>query len=152
MKAFYEILTTIKDLLQEDKFCNTVTTGDILSIDLGKKTIFPLSHVIVNQATLSSNVWDFDVSVLSMDLVDISKELVSDSFVGNDNEQDVMNTQLAVQNRMLEVLKKRGDKSIYKVSDSTHEPFNERFENNLSGWSCSFNVTIPNTMINCELS
>lgn len=152
MRAFYQLLTTIKDLLKEDKFCNTVTTGDILSIDLNKKTIFPLSHIIVNQATLSSRVWTFDVSVLSMDLVDISKELVTDLFVGNDNEQDVMNTQLAVQNRFLEVLKKRSDVSLYEISDSTHEPFNERFENNLSGWSCTFSVTIPNEMINCELS
>ena len=127
MRAFYQLLTTIKDQLKEDKFCNTVTTGDILSIDLNKKTIFPLSHIIVNQATLSSRVWTFDVSVLSMDLVDISKELVTDLFVGNDNEQDVMNTQLAVQNRFLEVLKKRSDYSIYEISDSTHEPFNERF-------------------------
>ncbi len=152
MKAFYEILTTITDLLNEDKFCNTVTTGDILDVDLGKKTIFPLSHIIVNQATLGFNVWDFDISVLSMDLVDISKELVSDSFVGNDNEQDVMNTQLAVQNRMLEVLKKRSDNSIYRVSDSIHEPFTERFENNLSGCSSTFSVTVPNSMINCEIS
>ena len=149
MKAFYDIITKLKDNILQDKFCNTVTTGDILAVDLSKKTIFPLSHIIVNSASLSTNTWTFSVSVLSMDIVDINKETYSDIFVGNDNEQDVLNTQLAVQNRFLDVLKKNSNDVIYEIGDSNHEPFQERFENSLSGWTCTFDVTIPNTMISC---
>ena len=46
-----------------------------------------------------------------MDLVDESKDDTVDEFVGNDNEQDVLNTQLAVANRVGAMLK-RGD--LYK--------------------------------------
>ena len=152
MQGFYNILTTIKTLLKDDKFCNTVTTGDILSVDLSKKTIFPLSHIIVNSATLSSNTWTFNVSILSMDIVDVAKELTTDKFVGNNNEQDILNTQLAVQNRLLDVLRKAdlGDDLFQIEGESDHEPFFDRFENGLAGWACTFNVLVPNEMTICD--
>ena len=86
-----------------------------------------------------------------MDIVDISKEETSDLFVGNDNEQDVLNTQLAVINRLVEVLR-RGDlrSELYQLDgDVTCEPFTERFENNLAGWAATFDVLVPNTMTIC---
>ena len=48
MKGFYQITTAIKDQLYKDVFVNTVSSGDIFEIDLNKQTIFPLSHIIVN--------------------------------------------------------------------------------------------------------
>jgi hypothetical protein len=151
MQGFYNVTTTIKDELASDEFVNTVTTGDIFDVDLLKQTIFPLSHIIVNQATLQNNVWRFNLTILCMDIVDISKEETSDLFVGNDNEQDVLNTQLAVINRLVEVLR-RGDlrSELYQLDgDVTCEPFTERFENNLAGWAATFDVLVPNTMTIC---
>jgi hypothetical protein len=151
MQGFYNVTTTIKDELASDEFVNTVTTGDIFDVDLLKQTIFPLSHIIVNQATLQNNVWRFNLTILCMDIVDISKEETSDLFVGNDNEQDVLNTQLAVINRLVEVLR-RGDlrSELYQLDgDVSCEPFTERFENNLAGWAATFDVLVPNTMTIC---
>ena len=150
MQGFYNVTTTIKEQLEDDPFVNTVTTGDIFDVDLMKQTIFPLSHIIVNQATMQNNVWRFNLTVICMDVVDISKEQPL-AFVGNDNEHDVLNTQLAVVNRLVEVLR-RGDlrSELYQLDgDVSCEPFTERFENNLAGWAATFDVLVPNTMSIC---
>lgn len=151
MQGFYNITTKIKDLLNDDPLVNTVTYGDIFDIDLNKQSIFPLCHLVVNQATMEGNQWRFNLSVFSMDILDVSKESASDRFIGNDNEHDILNTTLAVLNRMLEVLR-RGDvrSDLYHLEGSvTCEPFTERFENNLAGWVATFDVLIPNNITIC---
>ena len=92
MKGFYQVTETIKNQLLSDANVNNVTTGDITKIDLSKQTMFPLSHIIVNNVNNEDNVLRFSLSVLSMDIVDVSKEAVVDIFRGNDNEQDILNT------------------------------------------------------------
>jgi len=151
MQGFYNITTKIKETLALDDFVNTVTYGDIFEIDLNKQDIFPLSHFIVNSATLNGSVWQFNMSLLCMDIVDESKEDVTDKFLGNDNEQDVLNTQMAVINRLLELLR-RGDlySDLYQLEGSpTIEPFVDRFDNKLAGWTLTFDVLIPNGMTIC---
>ena len=90
MKGFYQVTETIKNQLLSDVNVNNVTTGDITKIDLSKQTMFPLSHIIVNNVNNEDNVLRFSLSVLSMDIVDVSKEAVVDIFRGNDNEQDII--------------------------------------------------------------
>ena len=150
MKGFYDLTDKIKDTLQAEPFVNTVTYGSLDDIDLNKQTIFPLSHIIVNSATVGTQTRRFSISVLSMDIVDESKDEAAD-FVGNDNEQDVLNTQLAIQNRLLALLQ-RGDlyTDKYQVEgEVTCEPFVDRFENKLAGWAATFDVLIPNDMTIC---
>jgi hypothetical protein len=151
MKGFYNVSQKIKDTLIAEPFVNTVSFGSIDDIDLNKATIFPLSHVIVNNTTVGSNTLTFNISVLAMDIVDISKEEVTDIFIGNDNEQDVLNTQLAVLNRLVSTLK-RGDlySEKYQVEgDVNCEPFVDRFENKLAGWVATIDVVVQNDMTVC---
>ena len=151
MQGFYNITTKIKETLALDDFVNTVTYGDIFEIDLNKQDIFPLSHFIVNNATLNGSTWRFNISLLCMDIVDESKEDVTDKFLGNDNEQDVLNTQMAVINRLLELLR-RGDlhTELYQLEGAPQiEAFFDRFDNKVAGWTLSFDVLIPNDMTIC---
>jgi len=151
MQGYYNVTTALKNQLQLDAFVNTVTIGDIFEVDLSKQTIFPLSHIMVNNATYLNNVWQFNLSVLCMDIVDISKDETTDLFLGNDNEQDVLNTQLAVINRVLEMLR-RGDmyNDYFELTGSpTCEPFVDRFENKIAGWTVTFDIQIANTMTIC---
>ena len=151
MQGFYNVTQKIKEALLEDAFVNTVTTGDIFEIDLNKQDIFPLSHMIVNSATMESNIHIFNISLLCMDIVDESKDEAQDKFIGNDNEQDVLNTQLAVISRLIERLR-RGDLStdLYQLAASpTLEPFVDRFENKLAGWTVTFDVEVVNDMTIC---
>lgn len=149
--AFYTILDTIKDKLLDDINVNTVTTGDITDIDLSKQTIFPLSHIIINSVTPQDQVLSFNITVMSMDIVDINKENKTDIFTGNNNEHDVLNSQLAVLNRLIVLL--RGGtlyRDRYQLDgDPSCEPFYERFENQLAGWACTMDILIENNVSNC---
>ena len=152
MKGFYNVTQQLKTALAAEPFCNTVSFGNIDDIDLKKQTIFPLSHIIVNNATIGTNTILFNISILSMDIVDISKDEVTDVFVGNDNEQDVLNTQLALQSRVLTQLQ-RGElyTSLYQIEgDISCEPFVDRFENKLAGWAATFDVLVQNDMTVCS--
>ena len=151
MKGFYQVTETIKDQLLADVNVNTVTTGDITRIDLSKQTMFPLSHIIVNNVGNEDNILRFSLSVLSMDVVNISKEEVVDIFIGNNNEQDILNTQLAVLNKLVQVL--RGGtlhQDLYQLDGTPNfEPFYDRFENEMAGWALTFDVIIPNDISIC---
>ena len=151
MKGFYNVTDKIKTLLEAEPFVNTVTFGSIDDVDLDKQSIFPLSHVIVNNAVVGTKTTSFSISILAMDLVDISNDEVTDIFVGNDNEQDVLNTQLALLTRVVNELQ-RGDSYTDKYqiqADVTCEPFVDRFENKLAGWTATFDVVVINDMTVC---
>jgi hypothetical protein len=151
MKGFYQVTQVIKDQLLADVNVNTVTTGDITRIDTSKQTMFPLSHIIVNNVGNEDNILRFSLSVLAMDVVNISKEEVVDIFIGNNNEQDVLNTQLAVLNKLVQVLR-GGDlhQDLYQLDGTPNfEPFYDRFENEMAGWALSFDVIIPNDISIC---
>tara|TARA_B110000503_G_scaffold3759_1_gene4922 strand:+ start:383 stop:838 length:456 start_codon:yes stop_codon:yes gene_type:complete len=151
MSTFYEITTAIKEQLQLDAFVNTVTMGDIFKVDLNKQTIFPLSHIIVNNASYQGSIWNYNISILCMDIVDESKELITDIFVGNDNEQDVLSTQLMVINRFLEVLRRGLLADDYElIGNPSIEFFVDRFENKIAGVTATFDMAIANTMTICN--
>jgi len=152
IQGFYKVTETIKNTLLDDVNVNTVTHGDITDIDLSKQTIFPLSHLMVNSATQDERILTFNLSVLAMDIVDTSKEEVTDLFVGNDNLHDVLNTQLAVLNRMLQKLRMSDlFRDKYQLEGSvTCEPFLDRFENNIAGWVATFDVVIENDISLCS--
>ena len=151
MKGFYQVTQVIKDQLLADVNVNTVTTGDITRIDTSKQTMFPLSHLIVNNVGNEDNILRFSLSVLAMDVVNISKEEVVDIFLGNNNEQDILNTQLAVLNKLVQVL--RGGtlhQDLYQLDGTPNfEPFYDRFENEMAGWALTFDVIIPNDISIC---
>jgi hypothetical protein len=152
MRQFYDITTKLRDTLEAHSQVNVVTTGDIFDVDLNKQTIFPLSHIIVNQATFDGPTVIMNVSVVCMDLVDETKENprdLAEPFYGTSNEQDILNTQLAVVNHVVQELR-RGDLylDLYQLEgNATAVPFTERFENLLAGWTATFDVRLANTEI-----
>ena len=152
MKGFYEITQQLKDSLIAEPFVNTVTFGNIDDIDLDKQNIFPLSHIIINNCSVGTSTLTFNISILFMGIVDISNSETTDKFRGNDDEQDVLNTQLATAVRIINKLQ-RGDlfSNLYQVVDDvTCEPFMDRFENKLAGWTATFDVEMQNEMTICD--
>ena len=151
IRGFYLLTETIEGQLLSDVNVNTVTTGDIYDIDLSKQSVFPLSHIIINNVTTEESVLRFNISVLSMDVVDESKDKTTDIFRGNNNEQDILNTQLGVLNKLVMVLRK-GDlySSQYALDgDASLEPFYDRFENKVAGWTATMDVLVANDIKIC---
>jgi hypothetical protein len=151
MKGFYTITEALQTHFNNDVLVNTVTEGDIFEVDLNKQTIFPLVHVMVNNATFETNVVRFNISLLAMDIVNISKDETTNIFRGNANEQDVLNTQLEILNRAYAQMLHGNlwDSEVVVDGNPTCEPFTERFENYLAGWTMTFDVLIPNEVTIC---
>jgi len=150
MSKVYTVLETLKDQLLLDDFVNTVTQGSIDDIDLVKQTMFPLAHIMIENATIEKNVWRFSIIISCMDRVEINNTPTTDIFRGNDNEVDVLNTQLAVVNRLNEVLVRGANRASYTIDGNpVATPFTMRFENYLAGWDFTFDLLIPNDMSKC---
>ena len=148
---YFDIIDKLKTHFDGDVLVNTVTQGNLFDIDLSKQTIFPLVHIIVNTASLEGNVVRYNISILAMDIVDITKDEEKNKFDGNDNELYVLNTQLQVLTRCYELLL-RGDLWTDKFQidgNPTCEPFVDRFENKLAGWTMTTDILIPNGMTIC---
>lgn len=152
MTGFYDLLNKLKYHFDNDEIVNTVTQGDIFQVDLNKQTIFPLTHLMVNSSTLGDNTMTFNVSIIAMDIVDISKSEVTDVFQENNNELDVLNTQHAVLNRAYQQMLHGNlwDINMVIETEPSLEPFTERFENLLAGWTMTFDVVVPNDMTICD--
>ena len=151
MKSFYKVIDSIQTVVEAEPFNNTVTFGDISEIDLKKQSLFPLAHVMVNNMNIEQQHVSFNVTLFLMDLVDVSKEPDTTLFLGNDNTQDVLNTQAALATRVIRVLQKS---NLYKqdfeiLGTANCEPFTERFDNALAGWAVTFDVSAKDEMTYC---
>ena len=151
VRGFYQLTQAIKEELLKDQNINTVTTGDITDVNLNKQDMFPMGHIIVNTVIDEEQVLKFNISVLAMDIVDQSKNETIDRFTGNNNEQDILNTQLAVLNRLVQRLRKGTLYSeMYQLDGNPSlQPFYDRFENQLAGWTATMDVLIYNDIYIC---
>ena len=153
-KGFYDITTKIKDFLTSNEDVSVVTMKVLQDADLDKRTIFPLANIIVQDTTFTSSVIRFNIQVALMDIVDVSKinpKDEDDVFLGNDNLQDIMNTQLSVANDLFSSLQRGSlETQLYKLNgDMVCNPFQDRFENLLAGWVLNLNIDIPNEQTIC---
>lgn len=152
-QSYIRILETLRDELLSNPNINTVTTGDISDVDLDKQTIFPLAHIIVGNASFQSTVINYQVSILIMDMVHNDLGLEEPYIYQSDNEIFVLNTMLNIGNQLTDKL---FNGSLYDGntfvdrSSVTAEPFRDRFENLLAGWSFDFTLTTRNNINRCE--
>jgi len=151
MNSFYRVIDSIKDAVSAEPFNHQVTFGDIADIDLQKQSLFPLCHIMINSATITENIVQQNITIFLMDLVDVSNSEDTSLFLGNDNRQDILNTQLALGTRIMRVLQKA---DMYRQEfeiegDASCEPFTERFENMLAGWAITFTINTNTDMTYC---
>ena len=106
---------------------------------------------MINNSTINNKYVTFNITIFFMDLVDISNEQTNDLFRGNDNRQDILNTQLALATRVMRVLQKSDlYRDKFEVIDTAScEPFTERFDNMLAGWAVTFNAGTKDEMTYC---
>ena len=141
----YKVIEYLTNAFKDEPFVNTVTTGDIFDVDLNKQTIFPLSHIIINNVLHGRSQFTFNISVLCMDVIDEDKKELTD------NKIDIWNTQLLVVNRVMDRIN-RGDLrdgEFELTGNPSIEPFTDRFENALAGWTVTFDLMVKNTMTIC---
>jgi len=147
MRQVYTVLDKLKTKLKENGITNTVTFGDILEVDLDKTTIYPLSHISLGDVVFAPHIITATIQLFCLDVVDKTNELTDDDiFYGNDNLQDILNTQLQVVNDIQQELRRGGlfDENLQLTTDITASPFMDNFENQLAGWAVTINIELPN--------
>lgn len=153
MDNFYRLLEQIKNIASNSEFTNMVSFGDITDVDLGKRSNFPLVHILVDNANITEKTIDFTVKILACDIVDQVKNKVSnDVFYGNNNVQDILNSQLYVITLLVNKLKRLdlSDTEFLRVEeDVLVEPFLDRFENELAGWEATITIKTMNNVSIC---
>ena len=143
--GFYDIVDKIKEILLEDDNMNTVTYGDITKVATEKTTIYPLGHMVVNNATVKNNIFTFNITVACMDIIDQS------NIDKIDNEMDIFNTQFAVISRLILKLRRYNmrNEGFLIVGEPTTESFTHRFEDDVAGWDVTFDVDVIQDMSVC---
>lgn len=142
---FYDVVDKINELLISNEHCNSVSYGDITKVDTDKTSIYPLAHFVVNSAQLKSNTMIFNISIACMDIIDQVNE-------GDNNEQDIFNTQLSVLSRTLMLLQRVSlrNEGFQLIGEPTLEQFNHRFEDDVAGWDATFDIEVVQDMIVCS--
>ena len=144
IRGYYQITKKIKEQLLQDEYIKTVTTGNLSDINLRKQDIFPLAHIIINNVIIGEQTLRFNISVLAMDIVNQAKTETTDLFTGNSNEQDILNTQLGVLNKLVQLLG-RGELYTdgYQIEgDPNCDPLFDRVESELAGWTLTLDSNL----------
>tara|TARA_R110002050_G_scaffold244531_1_gene382130 strand:+ start:1522 stop:1968 length:447 start_codon:yes stop_codon:yes gene_type:complete len=142
---FYDVVDIIKQTLLEDDFVNSVSYGDITKVDTSKTTIYPLSHMVVNSVVVGDNMFTFNVSIASMDLID----QVNDN--EGDNEMNIFNTQSSVLSRLILKMRRYNmrNNGFQIVGQPSLEYFTHRFEDDVAGVDTTFEVNVIQDMNVC---
>ncbi len=138
---FYELIDLIKQLVEDNAFTNKITFGEMSDVDLNKDTTFPLLHIMVDQVTIQEKTMEYRLNLVAADVVDvIDEDLGVDDYYGNDNTQDVMNTQLKIMTELVNALRKLdlvGTNFTRMQDEPVATPFKDRFDNVIAGWETS---------------
>lgn len=152
MATYYEVLTAINDTITDMGIVKSITKGSIDQFTTLKKHQYPASHVIVNNFQNDSHSKVYNISIIFMDIVDVSKENITDLYIGNNNEDDVINSMMLLADRFFEQAK-RGDLSelfmVIEDESMQGEIFVDRFEDMVAGVTVTFNLNVDQTMSIC---
>jgi len=146
MNQLTELYRYIKELAEVDSQVNKVTKKQ----DLAKETIFPLVNVIIESGGFTNgSTVNFNVELSCFDIRNISKEIQTDDFWGNDNEVDNHNLAIAVLNRLWNKMYIDFEENNITASENpTFELGSFEAPKLLDGARLTFSVEVPNTTIN----
>lgn len=151
VQSIYRLIGALNEELLANEFCNSVTFGELTELDLAKMTLFPLANITLNSVTHADNSLVFDLTIVNVDIVEISKEPVENAIYGNDNLIYIYTNQLFVINKLIGKL---DNKTLYNDSwelqgEPRSEFINKEFENMLAGFSTNFQIALPNDTNKC---
>ena len=151
VEAIYRVIDAIKTELDSNPFCNKVTLGEMTEVDLAKQTMFPLANITMDNVTHSENSLTFQITVVNVDIVDISKDVPADNIYGNDNLIYIWTNQLYVINRLVSRLREStiSYDTMELDGDPQSEFINKEFENMLAGFTTTINITVANDINKC---
>jgi len=140
-KTYNNVIDTIKCVGEDHYQIQTVTTGDIWDIDLSNLTLFPLLHINIVSVNAGKGQLQHNFQLVVADIVEPNP---------NENEQEVLSDTLSIMLDIISIFKNGAslhhgttyETRYWTAEDFTIEPFTERFDNTLSGWTLNFPIVI----------
>jgi hypothetical protein len=163
-KTYTNAIDTLKQLGAEHEQIATTTTGDIWKIDLAKNTLFPLFHINPINVTTGQSTLTYNFQLFIMDAV-TEKENWTEANIQSanylSNEQEVMSSCLQICTDIIGMMRHSkwqgageldiNDPVYFTEGEYTIEPFQERFDNLLTGWVFSIGIVVQNDFQTCTI-
>ena len=165
-KTYNNAIDTLKQLGIEHKQIKTTTTGDIWKIDMND-TLFPLFHINPVNVTTGQSELVYNFQLFVMDAVTEKEDWTQANFQSADylsNEQEVMSSCLQICTDIIGMFRHSKwqsaqtlnpldiDAPVYFTDgEYTLEPFQERFDDLLTGWVFSIGIVVQNDFQACTI-
>jgi len=165
-KTYNNVIDTLKQLGIEHEQIATTTTGDIWKIDLAKNTLFPLFHINPVNVSTGQSELTYNFQLFVMDAVTEKDNWTEANFQSADylsNEQEVMSSCLQICVDIIGMMRHSKwqsadlttldiDAPVYFTDgEYTLEPFQERFDDLLTGWVFSIGIVVQNDFQTCTI-
>ena len=161
--SYNNVIDALKCVAITHGMVNNVSSGTVDEVDISANSVYPLVHIVPGNVTAGVKQITFEFNILAMDLTINSEDdgsiLASKLNYYPDNEQQVLSDTMQIlidiiahykHGLMLGVQQNEGIFGQSDDKDFTLEPFTERFDNIVSGWNCSFSITVPGTYFACN--
>ena len=167
-KTYNNVINTLCRLGEYHHQISTVSVGDIFDIDMNQ-TKMPLLHINPTNVTTGDSELIYNFQLFICDLVSEkdnwqvqqNKELTKLVDTKN-NEQQVWNQTLEICTDFIGMLRHSSRQSLEGVDDInfplyftqdqfTIEPFQERFDNLLCGWTFTIGIKVMNDFSTCQI-
>ena len=169
-KTYNNVVNTLLRLGEYHEQISTTSVGDIFSLDLEKNTEYALLHLNPTSVTTGDSQLTYNFQIFIMDSVTERENWTLNNADANfpklyktlSNEQDVYNETLQIATDFIGMLRHSSRQSLEGVNDInfplyftqdqfTIEPFQERFDNLLCGWTFTIGVLVQNDFQTCDI-
>ena len=168
-KSYNNVVNTLCRLGEYHEQISTVSVGDIFDINLEKMEKFPLLHINPTNVTTGDSTLTYNFQIFIADIVsnDMSTQTQQQSQLrkllnNKNNQQEIWNQTLAIATDFIGMLRHSSRQSLARVDDInaplyftteqfTIEPFQERFDNLLTGWVFNIGIQVMNDFDTCTI-
>lgn len=170
-KTYNNVINTLCRLGEYHEQISTVSVGDIFDINLEKMEKMPLLHINPTSVATGESELVYNFQLFICDLVSEKNDWqtyqpaqLTKLLDTKTNEQEVWNQTLEIATDFIGMLRHSSRQSLAGVvSDNinlpiyftqgqfTLEPFQERFDNLLCGWTFTIGIKVMNDFDTCEI-
>ncbi len=152
---YYNVLNYFKTIMKNHPSIESVTYGDIDSIDDKQYPEYPLGNVLITDSRFETSTTTFSVQLTIADKQKLLNNESSGSnnaqtipFYGVDDMVDIHANTLSILNDLTSYTQ-RGVQGFEVNGDIVCVPFSDRFNNGLAGWVATFELTTHNDKNRC---
>ena len=140
-KTYNNVIDILKSVGDKHLMIKKVESGDLWDMDLEKNTKYPL--MFINPESVNANI-----TTLTMNFQIFICDLV---MADDSNEQEILSDTLQIALDVITLIKEEQHEGLFTQEDFNIEPFTERFDNALAGWTFTLPIEVENDYQTCNI-